>query len=68
MRQEYITSGRGSLYDIREENVIVFRVSFNIEYPEGVIGAWNEGKYEDWSIILIRDDNDSPWLIDDQGW
>ncbi len=67
-RQTYITSGRGSFNDIREENVIVFRVSFNIEYPEGVIGAWNEGKYENWSIILIRDDKDSPWLIDDQGW
>jgi hypothetical protein len=68
MRQEYITFGRGSLYDIREENVIVFRVSFNIKYPEGVTGAWNEGKYEDWSIVLIRDDKDSPWLIDGQGW
>jgi hypothetical protein len=68
MRQWYITSGNGSVNDVREENVIVFRVSFNIEYPEGVIGAWNEGKYEDWSIILIRDDKDSPWLIDDQGF
>ena len=67
MRQWYITSGRGSFNDIKEENVIVFRVSFNIKYPEGVTGAWNEGKYEDWSIILIRDDKDSPWLIDDQG-
>jgi hypothetical protein len=68
MREWYITSGRGSVNDIREENVIVLRVSFNIEYPEGVIGAWNEGKYEDWSIVLIRNDKDSPWLIDDQGW
>jgi len=67
MREWYITSGRGSANDIREENVIVFRVSFNIEYPEGVTGAWNEGKNKDWSIILIRDDKDSPWLIDDQG-
>lgn len=68
MRQVYITTGRGSSNGVREENVIVFRVSFNIDYPEGVTGVWNEGKYEDWSIILIRDDKDSPWLIDDQGF
>lgn len=68
MKEWYITAGRGSLNDIREENVIVFRVSFNIEYPEGVTGAWNEGKNEDWNIILIRENQDSPWLIDDQGY
>jgi len=68
MRQLYITNGRGRVNSIKKENVIVFKVSFNIEYPKGITGSFNEGEYKNWSVILIRDDKDSPWLIDDQGY
>lgn len=68
MRQSYITNGRGSVKGIKKENVIVFKVSFNVEYPKGATGPFNEGKYKNWSVILVRDDKDSPWLIDDQGY
>jgi beta-lactamase regulating signal transducer with metallopeptidase domain len=59
-------------HQISEENIIVFRVSFKIQYPlkDGVKvgGPWHEGIYNDWNIILIRDVQDSPWLIYDQGY
>lgn len=66
MRESYVRYGQGSINNIKIENVIVFKVSFSIEYPEGVSGSF-EGVYPNWSIILIRDDKDSSWLIDEQG-
>jgi hypothetical protein len=68
MRESYVRHGRGSINGINPENCIVFRVSFNIEYPEGAASVWELGKYSGWSMILIRDGKDSPWLIDDQGY
>jgi len=53
---------------IAAENIIVFKVSFNIEYPLKDGGPWNEGIYNNWSMILIRDGENSPWLIYDQGY
>lgn len=53
---------------IAAENIIVFKVSFNIEYPLKDGGPWNEGIYDNWSMILIRDSENSPWLIYDQGY
>ena len=50
------------------KNVIVFKVKFNVKYPKGVSGPFNEGDYEDWNMILVREDDYSPWLIDDQGY
>ena len=67
MRKSYITHGGGSVNGTKKENVIVFKVSFNVKYPKGVSGSFNEGDYKNWSVILIRDDKASSWLIDDQG-
>jgi|GEM_PF-6645007 len=66
MRQRYITNG--SLNGAKKEDVIVFKVNFNVHYPNGVTGPFNEGNYNNWSMILIRDDKASPWLIHDQGY
>ncbi|WP_083878957.1 DUF4829 domain-containing protein [Acetivibrio cellulolyticus] len=68
MRQSYVTNGRGSVNGIKKENVIVFKVNFNVKYPKGITGPFNEGEYKNWSFILIRDGKDSTWLIDDQGY
>ncbi|HZK71249.1 MAG TPA: DUF4829 domain-containing protein, partial [Clostridia bacterium] len=67
-RESYVKNGRGSNNGTKIENVIVFKVNFNVKYPEGVSGSFDEGDYNNWSMILIRDDNSSPWLIDDQGY
>ena len=48
--------------------LIVFKVNFNVKYPEEVSGSFNEGEYKNWSMILIRDGKTSSWLIDDQGY
>jgi len=64
MRKSYKPGGKY----VEPENIIVFKVSFNIDYPDKVTGPWNEGVYENWSMILIRDDKNSPWLIYDQGY
>lgn len=50
------------------DKVIVFKVSFNIEYPNGIGGPWNPGAYDNWSMILIRENEKSPWFIYDQGY
>ena len=64
MRKSYKPGGKY----VEPENIIVFKVSFNIDYPDKDTGPWDEGVYENWSMILIRDDKNSPWLIYDQGY
>ncbi|WP_094551404.1 M56 family metallopeptidase [Petroclostridium xylanilyticum] len=64
MRKNYMPGGKY----VEQENIIVFKVSFNVDYPENETGPWNEGIYKNWSMILIRDNKNSPWLIYDQGY
>ena len=69
-RENYIKYGKGSVNGTKYEDVIVFRMDFTVSFPEGSTdhGAWNEGEYTDWDMILIRDGKDGKWLIDDQGY
>jgi hypothetical protein len=68
-RRAYITNGRGSGNGATIENVIVFKVSFSVTYPyKGFVSSFSDGVYNDWSMILIRQDASKPWLIDDQGY
>ena len=68
MRDSYLRNGRGFSNNVKKENVIVFKVNFNVKYPKGTLGAFSEGDYENWSMILVREDKSSPWLIDGQGY
>lgn len=68
MRESYLKHGRGFNNNAKKENVIVFKVNFNVKYPKGTSGAFNEGDYENWNMILVREDKTSPWLIDGQGY
>lgn len=68
-RGEYVKDGMGSVNNVSVDNVIVFRVDYNVSAPEGGdIGAYNEGDYSDWKMILIRDGKNGKWLIDDMGY
>ncbi len=67
MRDSYVEYGRGRLNGVKRENVLVLLVKFNVKYPEGISGSYNEGDYHDWNMILVRKDKNSPWLIDGQG-
>lgn len=61
-------SYRPNSHRIGDKNIIVFKVSFNINYPLKDGGPWNECIYENWSMILVRDTENDPWLIYDQGY
>lgn len=51
------------------ENIIVFRCNFNIHYPDGIAkSAWNEGDYNNWNVILVRDNANTRWVIQDVGY
>ena len=68
-REEYVESGGGSVNNTSVDNVIVFRVDYDVSIPQGKnAGAYNEGNYNDWKMILIRDDKNGKWLIDDMGY
>lgn len=68
-REGYVESGRGSVNNTSVDNVIVFRVDYDVSIPQGKnAGAYNEGNYSDWKMILIRDGKNGKWLIDDMGY
>lgn len=68
-REEYVKSGRGSINNTSVDNVIVFRVDYDVNIPQdGNGGAYSEGSYTDWKMILIRDEAGGKWLIDDMGY
>ncbi len=55
--------------EIESENIIVFKVDFEVKLSkDDKNSCWSEGMYYDWSIILVRTDEYSPWLIFDQGY
>lgn len=66
--QDPMRVSRGSINLHAVENIIVFKVSFSIGYPDGIGGPWNEGVYKNWSMILVREGATQAWLIDDQGY
>ena len=68
MRKIYIEQGRGNINGTKIEDVIVFKVSFNVKYAKGASGSFNEGDYTNWSMILIREDKEASWFIDGQGY
>mgnify|MGYP002772834948 CR=1 FL=1 len=68
-REGYVTNGRGSVYNVTVDDVIVFRVDYAVSVPQGGdAGAYSEGNYSDWKMILIRDDKNGKWFIDDMGY
>ena len=70
-RNAYVTGGRGSVNGTDLENVIVFRTHYTLTYPEGEVSSVtgeSADEKTDWKMILIREDKESPWRIDDMGW
>ncbi|MDD4347440.1 MAG: M56 family metallopeptidase [Desulfitobacteriaceae bacterium] len=68
MRKIYVEQGRGNINGTKIEDVIVFKVSFNVKYAKGDSSSFNEGDYTNWSMILIRDGKEASWFIDGQGY
>ena len=68
IKDRYLTNGRGQANSVSPENVIVFKVDFTVSYNESEKSAYNVGRYTDYSMILIRDNANGNWLIDDMGY
>ncbi len=48
------------------ENVIIFKVEFEVKYKKDGIGPSDSGR-DNYDYILTRKDKNSPWLIDGAG-
>lgn len=64
MKNGYMTSGRGSL--LKPSAVKVFKVEYEVKYKGGYGSGQESGRYT-WYYILIKEKEDSSWLIDDWG-
>ncbi|WML32834.1 DUF4829 domain-containing protein [Clostridium sp. OS1-26] len=63
---------KGQIIDLEKEkseleNVIIFKVDFEVKYKKEGIGPNDSGSYE-YNYILTRKDKNSPWLIDSYGY
>ncbi|MDD4766113.1 MAG: M56 family metallopeptidase [Desulfotomaculaceae bacterium] len=63
MRSSYMQYGNGSINGVKEENVIVLLCDFEIKDYSSF-----EGKYPSWNLIFIRENGESSWVLDDQGY
>lgn len=62
----YLMDGRGSVNGASKENVKIYKVNYEVKYKTDGVGPQASGTYE-WWYFLIREDENSPWLIDDMG-
>lgn len=62
----YKTNGRGALNDITPDNIMVIFTDFTVssDINEGL----SEGEYKAFNWILIREDKNSDWKVDDYGY
>lgn len=64
----YLESGRGSINESQPENIIVLLSNFDVD-DSGDNPVLNPDlTYENYQWILIRDNENSEWMIDDQGY
>ncbi|WP_050607954.1 DUF4829 domain-containing protein [Clostridium niameyense] len=65
-KEAYIKYGRGNVDGTKKENVIIYKVKYKVKYKNDKFGPEDSGEYVKW-FTLIREDKNSPWLIDDIG-
>lgn len=64
IRESYLRDGRGRVSGVKPENVLVLLCDYTLLEAPGQA----EQFFTDWMLILIRDDKNTPWRIDDQGY
>lgn len=64
----YMSGGKGSVNGVKKENVLVLFSNFNTGVQSGEDGLNANSRYSNWNWILIRDDANSPWQVDDWGY
>ena len=66
--EDYLQFGNGSVNKVKAENVIVLLSDFDVD-NSGDNPVLNPGEtYTDYNFILIRDDKNSNWKVDDWGY
>ncbi|MCT8138438.1 DUF4829 domain-containing protein [Anaerobacillus sp. CMMVII] len=65
MKEQYIKYGRGK--DIKESNISVFKVEFEVDYAGGFGSGLDNGVHS-WWYYLTRETDTAPWKIDDWGY
>ncbi len=65
-KEAYMKYGRGMINGVKEENVIIYTVEYEVKYKKDGVGSQDSGNYT-WGFTVIRKDKYSPWLIDDFG-
>jgi hypothetical protein len=63
-RDAYIKYGRGKQSGYKEDNVLVYKVDYDVKYKEDNLET--SGKHIKW-FTLVRKDENSAWLIDEIG-
>ncbi len=65
-KEAYMKYGRGSINGVKEENVLIYKVKYDVKYKKDGVGPEDSGMYTKW-VTIIRKDKNSPWLIDEIG-
>lgn len=60
LKSKYISKG------VKDENITVLKVKFRVEVKKGNKGPWESREYNHW-FFLIRENDNSNWLIDQSG-
>jgi hypothetical protein len=66
--ESYLTSGRGKVNGVAQENVIVLFSDFYVDSSGGDGGFNPDSTYTDWTWVLIRDSENDAWKVDDWGY
>lgn len=61
----YMKYGKGSVDEVKRENIIV--IMSDIKTGENTWSFESNTIYTDWNWILIRDNQDSEWVVEDYG-
>ncbi len=64
----YLQHGKGSTNGVTASNVVVLLSDFDVDSSGGDGSLNPNSTYTDWKWILIRDDGDKPWRVDDWGY
>lgn len=62
----YLDNGGGSVNGATAENTIVLFSEFYVNSKAS--GAWEPDSDYSWMFILIRDNKDTSWVVDDMGY
>lgn len=64
----YLKYGKGSVKEVKDENVIVLLSEFRVNSSGGDGGFEPNSIQSDWNWVLVRDSKTGNWRVDDWGY